>query len=264
MSPPIDPQRFDGMCGLRVKTDAGVRGELDPEDEVTGQDGRRLAWDDKTYRDAREAFVRNEALLCGYRGSLNGIQSALDTPRQNKPDKKGVQRVLDGASGLREKASGPQRSDASMLMAWCEGILAQHYTTFIWNRVGPGQRAIEDLRRALAENPRNADAAFSLTATMLGIRKSGHQSLVEGRLRVDTARELAGLLPILKGRPNDLRLQSADALAMESLARDNRLDAAYASERPRVAQHIAAMRAADPAKAAEVDRALTKFQDSKR
>lgn len=140
------------------------------------------------------------------------------------------------------KLTPEQRANASTGAALGEGMIAQHFTTFPWNKLTPGRNAIHDLQTALATDPNHRDAAIAYTMTLMGIRNSGHRDKAEEYLRVQTTPELTRVVGSLAAHPESLLAQTLIGIAAESLAADGAVPASVASANAAAKQRLAALR----------------------
>ena len=272
MSAPIDPKIFSGTHGLKVERHAGP--VLDPADLVTTPSGEPLAWDDPAYVAAREAFVRNAALLSSGNKSFDGLVCGLEPPRTDARRRRcaalpairaSVQTVNEVAKAAREaltsRASASQRGSAHRLLAWSEGITLHHYTVLPWNRLEPGRRALQHLQAAMREDPSDPRAFSTYTMALLGIRSSTFRSLAESNLPVETTPELQRTARRLARFPDDLKAQTLLAIAIDDLRREDALPADCASLGNGLRERIDRLRAKNPAEAEEVDDALLEMRE---
>lgn len=151
-------------------------------------------------------------------------------------------RILAESSGsLATLERGPEiRSEAHVLLAWAEGIVARE--SWFWQRVAPARRSFVALQASVADDPTNSIAWCAYGLALFGIHESWFSGTAQRALDLDLASEMYRAVTAMSRLPESLQLATMTGLLLDALASDAALSPHLVALREHIREELPDLR----------------------
>lgn len=201
----IEAAGFDGFDGYAVR---------DPSDrdlseaDVVEKDGKPVKWNDPDFQDARREYAKVKL-------GIDKVMNKVRSWEGGAPPVEEIKKLLgDSASVVKDAASRRLYSQAILMQASIEGVLASELGIFDGDKKVYGKAAYAHVITAMQADPTNVEAAVAYAIGIIAINDSSFKGIACDVLGINLAEEAKKARAALAKFPNDPRAKAKlDALA---------------------------------------------------